>query len=114
MVSANRGQSLIFVCLRNRKEPVVVIHGGPGIAHNYMTDIAKGLENQFRFVFYDQRGSGLSYTYSKEDISMQKNIEDLEKLRKALGLEKMNLISHSAGTYLAMNYLKPTHKMLKI
>lgn len=98
--------SFLYIREIGRGEPVIVLHGGPGIAHNYMTDIANGLENQFHFIFYDQRGSGLSYTYTKEAISMEKNIEDLEKLRKALGLEKMNLISHSAGTYLAMSYLE--------
>lgn len=105
--------SFLFISEVGKGEPVVVIHGGPGIAHNYMTDVANGLENQFRFVFYDQRGSGLSHAYSKEAISMQKNIEDLEKLRKALGLEKMNLISHSAGTYLAMSYLETYPKNVR-
>ena len=96
----------LYVYEIGKGEPVVILHGGPGISHNYMTDIAKGLDNQFRFIFYDQRGVGLSYSYSKAAISMEKNVQDVEKLRKALGVEKLNLISHSAGTYLAMSYLQ--------
>jgi proline iminopeptidase len=86
-------------------EPVVVLHGGPGAGHKYLLDIANGLDNQFRFVFYDQRGAGLSFC-AKEAISMANNVEDLETIRKALGVERMNLVSHSAGTLLAMNYLQ--------
>lgn len=96
----------LYVYEIGRGEPVVALHGGPGIGHNYLTDITKGLENQFRFIFYDQRGAGLSYSYSKDAITMEKNVEDVESLRKALELEQINLISHSAGTYLAMEYLR--------
>jgi proline iminopeptidase len=96
----------LYIYEFGKGEPAVVLHGGPGIGHNYMTDIADGLDSQFRFVFYDQRGAGLSYSYSKEAISMEKNVQDLERLRKALGIDKINLISHSAGTYLAMSYLR--------
>jgi len=90
-----------------RGEPVVVLHGGPGADHRYITAIANGLENKFRFVFYDQRGSGLSFC-AKENISMEKAVRDLETIRNALGREKLNLVSHSFGTMLAMNYLQ-TH-----
>jgi proline iminopeptidase len=96
----------LYVYEIGKGEPVIVLHGGPGISHNYMTDIAKGLDNRFRFIFYDQRGAGFSHAYSKEAITMEKNVQDVEKLRKSLGIEKINLISHSAGTYLAMGYLQ--------
>ncbi len=93
-------------------EPVIVIHGGPGAGHRYMTGIAKGLENQFRFVFYDQRGVGYSFA-ARENISMPKNVEDLERIRKAYGVEKISIISHSAGTYLAMEYLRTFPQSVK-
>jgi proline iminopeptidase len=96
----------LYVSELGKGEPVIVLHGGPGVSHLYMTDIAEGLDSQFRFIFYDQRGVGLSYSYSKAAISMDKNVQDIERLRNALGLEKINLISHSAGTYLAMTYLQ--------
>lgn len=97
--------SYLFIHEIGKGETVVVLHGGPGAGYRYLTDIVKGLENQFRFVLYDQRGAGYSFA-AKENISMPNNVQDLETLRKALGLKKMNLISHSAGTYLAMEYLR--------
>ena len=102
----------LFIHEVGRGEPVIVIHGGPGAGHRYMVGIAKGLENQFRFIFYDQRGVGYSYT-PKENISMPKNVEDLERIRKAYGVEKINIISHSAGTYLAMEYLRTFPQSVK-
>lgn len=97
--------TFLYIREVGKGDPVIVIHGGPGAGHQYLLDISKGLENQFRFIFYDQRGAGLSHA-TKENISMEKHIQDLEQLRKALGLEKINLISHSFGTMLAMNYLQ--------
>ena len=86
-------------------ELVIVLHGGPGADHRYLTAIADGLQRQFRFIFYDQRGSGLSFC-PKEIVSMEKTVQDLETIRQALGKARINLISHSFGTMLAMNYLQ--------
>ncbi len=82
-------------------EPFVVLHGGFGAEHSYLLDAVKGLESKFHFVFYDQRGSLRSPTNAK-NISIHKHIDDLETLRKALGLEKLNIFGHSNGTLLAM------------
>ncbi len=53
-------------------EPVIVIHGGPGAGHRYMTGIARGLENQFRFIFYDQRGVGYSFWSQRKYFDAKK------------------------------------------
>src|SRR5262245_16181891 len=72
----------LYVCEYGRGEPVVVLHGGPGADHRYMVDVGRGLEDRFRFVFYDQRGGGLSHC-AKESISLANNAEDLETVRRA-------------------------------
>jgi pimeloyl-ACP methyl ester carboxylesterase len=95
----------LFVYEVGRGDPVVVLHGGPGADLTYMLPIANGLEGKFRFVFYDQRGSLRSRVHP-DSVSMFKHVEDLELLRQSLGLERLNLISHSAGTLLALEYLK--------
>lgn len=85
--------------------PVVVLHGGPGGDLREMLPVANGLERQFRFVFYDQRGSLLSRVVP-DSITMPKHVEDLERLRQALGAERIKLVSFSAGTMLAYAYLE--------
>jgi pimeloyl-ACP methyl ester carboxylesterase len=86
-------------------DTIVVLHGGFGAEHGYLLDAFKGLEQQYRLVFYDQRGS-LRSPCALDKISVQKHINDLELLRKTLGLEQMTIVAHSAGTFLAMEYLR--------
>jgi proline-specific peptidase len=85
--------------------PVVVVHGGFGAEHSYLLDAIKGLEGNFRFVFYDQRGS-LRSPCKAELISIEKHVQDLEALRHELKLDKMTLFAHSNGTLLVMYYLQ--------
>ena len=61
------------------------------------------LGESYHFVFYDQRGSLLSPCPAAA-ISVQKHVEDLERLRIALGLNRMDIVAHSMGTFLAMEY----------
>jgi pimeloyl-ACP methyl ester carboxylesterase len=63
----------------------------------------KGLDQSYHLVFYDQRGSLLS-PCPPDNITIQKHVDDLEKLRVSLGLSQMNLVAHSMGTFLAMDY----------
>ena len=86
-------------------EPVVVLHGGPGGDYTHVLGMSDGLTGEFHWVFYDQRGSIRSYA-PEHTISMAAHVADLEKLRQALGAPRMKLVSHSAGTMLAYEYLK--------
>ncbi len=86
-------------------EPAVVLHGGPGGDLTYMLPVANGLEREFHFVFYDQRGS-LRSRVIPDSITMAHHVGDLETLREALSAEQISIISHSAGTLLAFEYLR--------
>lgn len=84
-------------------ETIVLLHGGWGAEHSYLLDPMKGFDEKYHLVFYDQRGSLLS-PCPPDKITVQKHVDDLEKLRVALGLERLNLVAHSMGTFLAMDY----------
>ncbi|NNE98114.1 MAG: alpha/beta hydrolase [Pyrinomonadaceae bacterium] len=86
-------------------EPFIVIHGGFGAEHSYLIEAVRGLRSKHRFIFYDQRGSLRSPT-APENISVDKHVADIESLRRALGLEQINLLGHSMGTLLAMKYMR--------
>jgi len=85
-------------------DTIVVVHGGFGAEHSYLLDLFKGMEKDFHFVYYDQRGS-LRSPVVDSLITAQAHIEDLEALRKELGVKKMNLFGHSMGTWVANAYL---------
>lgn len=89
----------------NGKDTVVVVHGGFGANHDYMLDAVKNLEKDFRFIFYDQRGSLMSPT-AKENLTFQKNVADLYALVKELKVGKVKLFCHSMGTLVGMEFMK--------
>ncbi|MEW7290509.1 alpha/beta fold hydrolase [Aquimarina sp. 2304DJ70-9] len=91
-------------------KPVIMLHGGWGAEHSGLTKAITGLQNEFRFIFYEQRGS-LRSPFPDSLISFNKHINDLELLRKELNLEKMIIVGHSMGAVLASAYASkyPNH-----
>jgi proline iminopeptidase len=102
--TGDRGCRLFVQEYGRGRDTAVVLHGGPGAEHSYLFDAFSGLERQYHLVFYDQRGS-LRSPCSGSELSFAKHVEDLERLRVQLRLERMTLVGHSAGTTLAMLYL---------
>ncbi len=87
--------------------PLVVVNGGPGVEHAYLhcSDAWDLLAQRRRVVFYDQRGVGHSQRLAKnQSCTLADQIADLEALRGHLGFERIDVIGHSWGGYLAMAY----------
>jgi len=88
-----------------RGQPLVVLHGGPGASHDYLLPHLIPLARQNRLIFIDERGSGRSP--SLEDPSgytIEKMVDDVEAVRVALRLGRINLLGHSYGGALAQAY----------
>ena len=86
-------------------EPLIVLHGGPGLDHSYFLPQLGDLANEFQLIFYDQRLSGKSQAdIDTNAISLENFIQDIEGIRTSLGLNKINLLGHSWGGFLAMHY----------
>lgn len=87
------------------KTPLLTLHGGPGAAHNYLLTM-KALADERPVIFYDQLGCGKADAPAEENIyTIQRSVEELDALRRALDLERVNLLGHSWGTILAIEYL---------
>lgn len=85
--------------------PVLFIHGGPGLVHNYFLPYMESLlPYGYQLIFYDQRGNGKSPAYNMDSIKLGIFVEDIERIRVRLGIEKLVLFSHSSGGYLAYLY----------
>ncbi|OFE15190.1 hypothetical protein BA895_22750 [Humibacillus sp. DSM 29435] len=91
-----------------RSTPVVVLHGGPGIP-DMAGDVAffgqlAGLG--FDVYVYDQLGAGSSTRLTgPTGYSIDRDVADLEQIRRVIGAEQMILIGHSYGAGLAAHYL---------
>src|ERR1700709_1945978 len=91
-------------CGRADGKPCVILHGGPGGAINptmrRFFDPAK-----WRMPLFDQRGCGKSRpNASLEDNTTWSLIEDIERLRVHLGVEKWSVFGGSWGSTLALAY----------
>ena len=85
--------------------PIVVIHGGPDFDHTYLLPDMDRLADCCRLIYYDQRGRGNSRGHFKlDDISIERYVEDLDGLRKHLGLDRLAILGHSWGGHVAMQY----------
>ena len=86
--------------------PVLTLHGGPGFNHFYLECFEDFLPQAgIRFWYYDQLGCGFSDT--PEDTSLwtiERYREEVEQVRRALGLERFILYGHSWGGMLTMEY----------
>ena len=96
---------LIYYVTLGKGDPLVIVHGGPGASHDYFLPWLLPLARHNRVVFIDERGSGRSEKL--EDVkqyTVEKMVEDVEAVRKALELGKINLLGHSYGGVLAQAY----------
>jgi proline iminopeptidase len=86
-------------------EPLMIVHGGPGASHDYFLPYLIPLARHNRLIFIDERGSGRSEILEDStQYTVENMVEDVEAVRKALGLGKMSLLGHSYGGVLAQAY----------
>lgn len=86
-------------------EPIVFIHGGPGLGFDYFLPQMEELSEDYRLIFFDQRISGRSSAnVSQDSISLDYFVSDIEALRRYLKLEEINVLAHSWGNFLALEY----------
>lgn len=98
---------------------VLVVHGGPGAPHREPWPGLEPLTGEYRFHYYDQRGCGQStrpfdtfsspnyyenMTTLERTLGMGAQLADIERIRQILGEEKLILIGHSYGGFMASLY----------
>ena len=84
--------------------PLVTVHGGPGVPHDYLEPLA-GLADERPVVFYDQLGAGRSD--KSADLSLWHNdrfVDELGRLIDVLATERVHLLGQSWGSILAAEY----------
>jgi len=86
--------------------PVIFLHGGPGEGSQTFAHYAgPALEKRLRMVYLDQRGSGRSdRPKAADNYSIAQLVDDIEALRRRLGAPRIDLIGHSFGTILGLEY----------
>ena len=85
-------------------KPAIFVHGGPGggcdADHRRLFDPAR-----YRIVLFDQRGCGRSTPHAElRDNTTWDLVDDMEKLRAHLGIERWMLFGGSWGSTLSLAY----------
>jgi proline iminopeptidase len=104
-LSTGDGHDIYFEeCGTKGGKPVLMVHGGPGGGSNpTMRRYHDPLRH--RIVLFDQRGCGRSTPHaSLEGNTTWKLIEDMERLRKHLGIDTWQLCGGSWGSTLSLAY----------
>jgi proline iminopeptidase len=96
---------LIYAKVVGKGKPLVIVHGGPGASHDYFLPYLLPLARHHRLVFIDERGSGKSEKLADASgYTVEAMVEDVEAVRVALGLGKIDLLGHSYVGVLAQAY----------
>src|SRR5690349_10303645 len=84
---------------------IIVLHGGPDFDQSYLLPEMDRFADSFRLIYYDQRGRGRSAEGVKpEDVTLESEMADLDRVRQYFHLDKVTLLGHSWGTVLALEY----------
>jgi proline iminopeptidase len=98
---------------------VLIVHGGPGAPYAEPWTGLEPLTGVYRFHYYDQRGCGQStrpidtfastnfyknMTVLDQTLGLGAQVADIERIRRLLGDDKLILIGHSWGGFLAALY----------
>ena len=89
-----------------RGEPVLILSGGPGAPSAYLEPVYSDVARHARAILLDQRGTGRSALkrIDSTTLTLRLAVDDIEAVRKRLGVEKLTLLGHSWGGQLAMAY----------
>jgi proline iminopeptidase len=97
------GTNLVFH-VSGDGSPLICLPGGPMRASVYLGDLG-GLSDHRQLVLFDLRGTGdTSVPADVRSYGCDRLVADVEALRIHLGLDRIDLLGHSAGANLAVMY----------
>ena len=97
------GVAISFACL-GTGPPLYLCHGGPiGDRRGLVAQVA-ALQDRYTLVSHDYRGSGASSTANASTYDFEHLADDLDQLRVHLGHERVNVLAHSMGVPVALNF----------
>lgn len=100
----SNGLNLFYEKEGNGSEVIIVVHGGPGLPHEYFHPLLSNLSRYATLIYFDRRADMLSARSSFEVASLSEMADDVEALRLALGQDRVTLLGHSFGGAIALTY----------
>jgi len=104
MPNAHLNKTELFYVSVGKGIPCLVMHGGLGLDHSYLHPWLDPLGDLLELVYYDHRGHGRSGRPPIETLTHEQFCEDADALRHHLGFNRMAVIGHSYGGFIALEY----------
>lgn len=116
-VDINGVKQGMFIKSKNINNPVLLyLHGG--MPEYFLTEkYPTGLEDDFTMVWWEQRGSGISYSPNipRETMMLEQMISDTIEvtnyLRDRFGKEKIYMMAHSGGSFIGIQTIARAPKL---
>jgi proline iminopeptidase len=86
------------------KPVLLALHGGPGLDHANLVPWLEPLAERAQILYVDHRGNGRSGRPPLEECTLEAMADDLEALRRLLGLGPLIVLGVSFGGMLALTY----------
>lgn len=108
-VDINGVRQGMFIKSKNKNNPVLLyLHGG--MPDYFLTEkFPTGLDEHFTVIWWEQRGSGISYSSDipRESLTLEQLVADVitmsEYVRDRFAKEKIYLMGHSGGTFIGIH-----------
>ncbi|MDN5342729.1 MAG: proline iminopeptidase [Oceanotoga sp.] len=96
----------------NKKNTLFFIHGGPGASSYFFEKhMSEQISKNYNLLTYDQRGCGRSDGNKNTDYTLNTLLNDIDIIIKKLSLDNINLLCHSFGGILGLNYILKYQKI---
>ncbi|KZL19007.1 Proline iminopeptidase [Pseudovibrio axinellae] len=105
---------------RGEGKPILYVHGGPGTPPDISAAALDALGENYKTYYYDQRGTGGSTRpfdrFNAKDgtwgnvqklegtLGLAQQLADMERIRKLLGQDRIIVVGHSFGAFMAALY----------
>lgn len=98
------------------QQTTLLIHGSDGVALDWLiSPLWPVLKRHTRVIAYDRPGHGYSPSPVGRGVGISSNVNDLHSLIETLALQRVTLVGHSYGAYVALSYaLKHPERVEKL
>ncbi|HMG32470.1 MAG TPA: alpha/beta fold hydrolase [Blastocatellia bacterium] len=100
----SHGLSLTYETQGEGSEVILVVHGGPGMPHDFYHPMLSNLSRYAKLVYFDRRADMLAAGRSHEPASIEEMAEDIDALRQTLNLNRVSLLGQGFGGAIALEY----------
>lgn len=101
---ALKDSTKIWVEIEGNGSPLLLIQGGPLFDHRYFHPHFSALSDNNSIIYVDLRGRFMADESTANAYNIMQDIDDLEWIRKKLGISQWTVLGHSFGGFIAILY----------